>query len=192
MQFKNLILLLLLANLANPAIAQKYLSTESAIISKEWNGNTFTSTKTFVENIAEAKTLTLFTKILDDKVLLAEMEKEEMVTIFAITDSAFLEMPEKSRDSILGNKDLTRSIVKYLTVPGKLDSHSLKMAVTKNGGKAYLATLSGEKLGIREVDGRLQLIDSENRKANFIESDFYHKNGFFHIVEGVVFPTSDK
>lgn len=192
MQFKNLILLLFLINLANPVIAQKYLSTESVKVSKEWNGNKFTSTNTFSENIAEAKTLAFFAKICDDEGLLAEIEKEEMVTIFAITDSAFLKMPEKSRDSILSNKDMTRSLVKYLTVPGRLDSHSLRMAVVKNGGKAYLATLNGEKLGVREINGELQLIDSENRTATFVEADFYHKNGFFHIVEGFVFPVSDK
>ena len=192
MQFKILTLLLFVLNLTNPAMAQKYLSTENVEVSKEWNGNTFTSAKTFVENISESKSLQFFAEIVADEELQAVLEKEEMVTIFVIADSSFLEIPEKSRDSILGNKELTLSMVKYLSVPGRLDSNSLKMAVSKNDGKAYLATLSGEKIGVREVSGKLQLVDSENRTATIIESDFYHKKGFFHIVDGLVFPISAK
>ena len=192
MPFKNALLLLLVINLTTSAVAQKYLSAEKVEVSKKWNDITFTSTKSFIDNISEAKSLTFFSEILNDEVLQAKLEREEMLTIFAVVDDAFMKIEEKSRDSIISNKSITQSLVRYLTVPGRLDSHSLKMAVLKNGGTAHLSTLNGQNLAIREKNGNLQLIDSENRTATIIASDFYHKNGFFHIVDGLVFPTEEE
>lgn len=192
MNFKNAFFIIFISFLGIQASAQKYLSVDKTDVSKEWKGNDFTSTKTFAENLEEAPQFTILTGILKSDALRQTLEKEEMVTIFAMTDTTFLELPEESRDSILGNIKLTSSMVKYLSVPGRVDSFSLKSALKKSNGSIFLATLEGEKLGVREVNGQLQLIDSENRTARIIASDFYHKNGFFHIVEGLVFPASEE
>lgn len=192
MNFKTAFSVIFIIFLGVQASAQKYLSMDTTEVSKEWEGSNFTSTKTFSENLEETPQFTILTSILKSDVLRQSLAKEEMVTIFAMTDTAFLELPEKSRDSILGNKELINSMVKYLSVPGRLDSYSLKAALKKNNGIVYLATLKGEKLGVKEVNGQLQLIDSEKRTARIIASDFYHKNGFFHIVEGLIFPTSEE
>ncbi len=192
MNFKNTFLFIFIAVIGIQASAQKYLSMDNKEVSKEWKGSNFTSTKTFAENIEESPQFTILSSILKSDALRQVLAKEEMITIFAITDTAFLELPERSRDSILGNTKLTSSMVKYFTVPGRVDSYSLKAALKKNNGTIFLATLEGEKLGVREVDGVLQLIDSEKRMARIIASDFYHKNGFFHIVEGLIFPSSEE
>ena len=191
MNFRNTFLFIFIAVIGIQASAQKYLSMDNTEVSKDWKGSNFTSTKTFAENLEEAPQFTILTSFLKSDALRQALAKEEMVTIFAMTDTAFLELPEKSRDSILGNTKLTSSMVKYLSVPGRLDSYSLKAALKKNNGTIFLATLEGEKLGVREVNGQLQLIDSEKRTARIIASDFYHKNGFFHIVEGLIFPSSE-
>jgi uncharacterized surface protein with fasciclin (FAS1) repeats len=83
-------------------------------------------------------------------------------------------------------------MVKHLVVPGRLDSYSLKAAVEKQGGLAHLTTLQGDKLDIKEKDHQLILMDSEGNTAAVVAADFYHKNGFFHIVDGLVFPPSKK
>lgn len=192
MNFKNAIFIIFIAVIGIQASAQKYLSMDNTEVSKDWKGSNITSTKTFAENLEEAPQFTILTSILKSDALRQAIEKEEMVTIFAVTDTAFLELPEKSRDSILGNTKLTSSMVKYLSVPGRVDSYSLKAALKKNNGTIFLATLEGVKLGVREINGQLQLIDSEKRIARIIASDFYHKNGFFHIVEGLIFPSSEE
>ena len=188
MRFKLPILLLFILGLSNYINAQKYLSLEKAEVSKEWQGNVFTSSKTLSENIAAATQFTILTDLLKDSKLQGSLDKNEMVTVFVFTDASFSKLAKKSKDSILGNPLITQKLVKYLSVPGRVDQHSLKMAVTKNGGKAYLATLSGEKLGVKEVDGVFKLVDSANRTATIIASDFYYKKGFFHIIDGLVFP----
>lgn len=171
--------------------AQKYISTKNAEVSKVLGETNFTSSKTFFENIEEAPDFTILAKILKNDPLRQKLESQEMVTIFALADESFLNLPKKTRDSILNNNRLVNSIIKYMAVPGRLDSNALKTAVEKNGGTAYLTTVEGQKLGIKEEAGQLILVDGHSNTARIIAQDFYHKNGFFHIVDGIIFPPSE-
>ncbi|MEM0519458.1 fasciclin domain-containing protein [Aequorivita flava] len=188
MQLRKTFVLLFIICFGTTVSAQKYLSTNSKEISKVLGESNFTSSKTFYENLKDAPDFTILAKILKNDQLRKSLEKPEMVTIFAIADEAFTNLPEKSRDSILNNPRIVNSIVTYLAVPGRLDSNSLKVAVEENGGKAYLITIKGKRLGIKEEQGELMLVDDDNNTATIIAPDFYHKNGFFHIVNGLVFP----
>lgn len=190
MNFRNALLVILISFFGAQVSAQKYLSVDNKEVAKDWKGNNFTSTKTISENLKAIPQFSIFAEMLKNPALKQAMAKEEMLTIFAMTDTAFLELPEKSRDSIIGNSNLISSMVKYLSIPGRMDSFSLKAALKKSNGTVFLTTLEGEKLGVQEVNGQLQLIDSEKRTARIIASDFYHKNGFFHIVEGIIYPAS--
>ncbi|OAD92783.1 hypothetical protein A7A78_02420 [Aequorivita soesokkakensis] len=191
MQLKNTFLILFIVCFGTAVSAQKYISTKNAEVSKTLGQSSFTSSKTFFENIEEAPDFTILAKIFKNDPIRQKLEGQEMVTIFALADESFLNLPKKTRDSILGNTRLVSSIVKYLAVPGRLDSNALKTAVEKNGGKAYLTTVEGQKLGIKVEAGQLVLVDEKNNTARIIAEDFYHKNGFFHIVDGIIFPPSE-
>ncbi len=191
MQLKNILLLLFIICFGATVSAQKYISTKNAEISKVLGASNFTSSKTFYENIEEAPDFTILAKILKNDPLRQKLEGQEMVTIFALADEAFLNLPKKTRDSILSNNKLVSSIIKYLAIPGRLDSNSLKTAVEKNGGTAYLTTVEGQRLEIKEEAGQLVLVDTHNNTARIIAPDYYHKNGFFHIVDGIIFPLSE-
>ncbi len=191
MQLKNTFLIFFMVCFGATVSAQKYISKNNTEVSKVLGESNFTSSKTFFENIEEAPDFTILAKILKNDRLRKTLESQEMVTIFALADEAFMNLSKKSRDSILGNTKLVGSIVKYLAVPGRLDSNSLKTAVEKNGGKAYLTTVAGQRLAIKEDAGHLILIDEHNNISRIIAPDFYHKNGFFHIVDGIVFPSSE-
>lgn len=192
MRIKNTFLLLFIVCLGTTVSAQKYISTNTVEVSKTLGESTFTSNKTFYENIEEAPDFTILAKILKNEPSRKKLESQEMVTFFAIADEAFLNLSKKSRDSILGNSKIINSVVKYMAVPGRVDSNTLKNEIAKKGGTIYLKTLEGENLGVRETNGALQLVDSENRTATIIAQDFYHKNGFFHIVNGLIFPPSEE
>lgn len=190
MQFKNTFLLLFIVCFGASVSAQKYISKSNTEVSRVLGHSNFTSSKTFFENIEEAPDFTILAKILKTDPARSALEKQEMVTIFAIADESFMNLPKKTRDSILGNRRLVTSMLEYLAVPGRLDSNSLKAAVQKNGGKAYLTTVEGQRLEIKEEAGQIVLIDSHDNSAKIIAPDFYHKNGFFHIIDGVIFPPS--
>jgi len=192
MNIKNISLLLVVVLSSTVVSAQKYLSKKSPEITKEWKDYSFSSTKSIVENIEDISEFNIFSETLKDKKLIESLEKEEMITTFIFIDDSFAKLDEKQRESVLGNKSLMASIVKFTTIPGRIDEHGLKTAVKKHNGTAYLTTLSGENIGVSEKNGRLYLVDSEGHTANIIDANFYHKNGLFHIVDGVLFPSSKK
>jgi len=171
-------------------ISQKYSKTENTNVSKKWNGNTFVSSKTFYENISEATDFSMLKRALENESLKNVIDKEEMVTIFAISNQGFVKYQEK-QDSIFASENASKltAIIKYHLVPGRLDSHSIKKGIKKNNGVAYFATLQGEKLGFKILNNQLVLIDSQGNTSLISATDFYHKNGFFHIVDGIVLPT---
>jgi len=192
MFLRNISLFIFVLLFGSAVSAQIYLSKEMPKIEKKWNENTFTSEKSFGDNIKEAQEFTFLSKILEDKALMAALDDHEMVTIFAVSDVAFSKLDEKQRDSLLGDKKLMASMVKYLTVPGRIDRHGLEKEAGKRNGTFFLATLNGENLSVLDNDGQLYLVDSQGRRAAIIKTDFYHKNGLFHIIDGLVFPETNE
>ncbi len=191
MKINYLFLIFFITCFATTVSAQKYKTTEQVEVSGKYGETTFTSSKSFYANVSEAPNFRILSKILKIETLRNTLENEEMVTLFAVADEAFTKLPKKSRDSILGNTDLMKAMVTFLAVPGRFDSKSIMNAVKKNGGKARLNTVEGNFLTITEEAGELVLIDENGNKAKVIAPDYYHKNGFFHIIDGLIFPPSE-
>jgi len=189
MKLKKYTFLLVVALIGYTVTAQKYTNTENATVTKEWKGTTFSSSKSIAENIAETTDLSFFKRALKNENIKGALESEEMITVFAISNKGFSKLQTK-HDSIFeaSRATLLTAIIKYHVIPGRVDSHSMKKAVERNGGTIYYATLQGEKLGIKEENGQLILVDAQGNSSIISATDFYHKNGFFHIVDGIVLP----
>lgn len=188
MYLKSLSCLFLFLIFGNSVFSQKYLAVETSDVSTEWKGNTFNSSKTFYDNIENAPQFGVLSKILKSESLRKSIEDQEMVTIFAFSNEAFSDFSKETTDSIVGNSKLMNAIVKNMVVPGRVDENSLRTEVKKQNGLIYLTTLSHQKLGVKEVNGRLVLVDSEGNTATITDTNFTHKNGFFHIVNGLIYP----
>ena len=111
MKIKHTFLLIFAICFTATVSAQKYKSTKNAEVTKMLGDSEFTSSKTFYENIEEAPDFMILAKILKNEPLRKKLENQEMVTIFAVADEAFLNLPKKSRDSILGNTTLVNSMI---------------------------------------------------------------------------------
>ena len=172
--------------------AQKYTKTDTSELSKNWNETTFYASKSFTENITEIPSFSILKKNLELGASTKEIEDQEMVTIFAMTNNAY-EKLQGVNDSVFDIVPITNriAIIKYHVIPGRVDKRSIKKAIQYKGGIAYFMTLQGVKLGIKEENSQLFLVDSFGNTSVISATDFYHKNGFFHIVEGYVLPTSD-
>lgn len=133
--------------------------------------------------------LSIIAKVTADNALVSAFAKEEMVTIFLPMDSAFENLSKRDRKELLSNTPRLTEMMKFLTIPGRVDLNSLTTAIEKNGGTAYFTTLSGETIGVKKVNGQVVLFDSENNMAVITASNFYHKNGFFHIINSLVYPS---
>ena len=169
--------------------AQKYTKTDTSELSKKWNETTFYASKSFAENITEVPSFSILKKNLELGSSTKEIEDQEMVTIFAMTNNAY-EKLLGVKDSIFDIAPVANriAIIKYHVIPGRVDEHSIKRAIQHKEGIAYFATLQGVKLGIKEENSQLFLVDSFGNTSVISATDFYHKNGFFHIVEGFTLP----
>lgn len=163
-------------------VAQKYTSVEAVNVVKEYDGVSFSSEKTLQENLTDIDNFEIFSGILADQgeTLFSE---GAMLTVFVLEDGSFPTESEEEETQIIPQNTL-----RYLIVPGRLDLHGIKKAVEKGGGSASLATLSGENLIVRMNEGIVSLFDSNGNSAAIVGSDFYHKHGFFHIVNGLILP----
>jgi uncharacterized surface protein with fasciclin (FAS1) repeats len=160
--------------------AQKYTKTDSSEIARKWNKTTFYSSKSFAENIAEVPNFTILKKNLELGLSGKAIEDEEMVTIFAMTNNGY-EKLLGVKDSIFDIAPVANriAIIKFHVIPGRVDEHSIKRAIQHKDGIAYFATLQGVKLGIKEENSQLFLVDSYGNTSVISATDFYHKNGFF-------------
>jgi uncharacterized surface protein with fasciclin (FAS1) repeats len=100
-------------------------------------------------------------------------------------------LKKEDRKNLLADKNRISNTIKYLAVPGRVDLASMEKAVA-NGRTMQLMTLNGEKLGVKLVNGKVVLFDAKNNSAEITASNFYHKNGLFHVINGLVYPTSAK
>lgn len=173
--------------------AQKYTNVEATNALKNYKGNSFTSSKTFSENISNGNSFTILSEILKNEQLRNFIESEEMVTIFTPLDASFSNLTDKEKEAFLIDAELQSNLLKMHSVPGRMDSASLKKAIAKNGGRAQLKTLAGTKLtAIVNKRGEIFINDQNGNKAQIVETDFYHKNGFFHIINGVAAPLKNE
>ncbi len=172
-------------------IAQKYKSTSASSISKEWQGITFTSDKTLQENIAQSASFSVMTTILENESLTTQLYSQEMITVFVANNTSFMSLDEDARKALLADSQRVTQLVKFLTIPGRVDKNSIQKAISVSGGTAYFMTLEGEKLAVTKKEEAFVISDSKGNSAVIKETDFYHKNGFFHMVEGIAFDTVD-
>tara|TARA_B100000795_G_scaffold158062_1_gene118725 strand:- start:25313 stop:25891 length:579 start_codon:yes stop_codon:yes gene_type:complete len=191
MNFKHLLCILVLG-LSTVASAQKYKSAPTSTITKDWQEIVFTSGKSLKENLAQSPSFSFMTEILNDEVLAKQLRKQEMVTVFVANDASFLALDKATRDALLADTPRLSQLVKFHTIPGRVDSDAIEKAISTSGGIAYFITLNGKKLAATQKEGVLTLSDDQGNTAIIKDTDFYHKNGFFHMVEGFAFATEKK
>ena len=160
--------------------AQKYTKTDTSELSKKWNETSFYASKSFAENITEVPSFSILKKNLELGSSTKEIEDQEMVTIFAITNNGY-EKLLGVKDSIFDIAPVANriAIIKFHVIPGRVDEYSIKKAIQHKDEIAYFANLKGVKLGIKEENSQLFLVNSFGNTSVISATDFYHKNGFF-------------
>lgn len=184
MKFKIVLLLCLIT--AITASAQKYTNTKTQITTKEWKGLTFSSEKSIFRNIENTDEFSKAAPLFKDGII----AEDAMLTAFVMVNSSFDKLDEEQEESLFA--DTSKSFITYHLVPGRVDSHALVRAVANGNGTAFYDTILGQRLGVREVAGKLVLFDELGNTANVIATDYYHKNGFFHIIDGLLLPGKAK
>lgn len=166
------------------SFAQNMVKTDP-VITKEYEGVTFTSEKSLVENLANSNQLSFTQNILENPNL-KELTAAGSYTIFVAPNSFFNKMDEEERDAFLAssNEYVQKQVLNTFIVPGRVDSNTLRHELKKRDGKPlFLKTVSGKNLAVKMKGKNIILFDT-NHQVKIIASDFYHSKGFFHIVDG--------
>jgi uncharacterized surface protein with fasciclin (FAS1) repeats len=103
-------------------------------------------------------------------------------TVFAPTDEAFAKLPAGTVEKLLADPAALRQVLTYHVVPGRVMAGDVVKA-----GSASPATVQGQSLNVRVVDGKV-LVDG----ATVVAADVLATNGVIHVIDTVVLPAAGK
>jgi uncharacterized surface protein with fasciclin (FAS1) repeats len=112
-------------------------------------------------------------------------------TIFAPTDAAFAAFPANGQ-AASGKpavRDKSARDVRYLVVPGRLDSQALLKRINEEGGEAKLKTFEGGTLtAMLNGPTNIALMDERGDVADISIYDVYQSNGVIQVVDHALMP----
>jgi uncharacterized surface protein with fasciclin (FAS1) repeats len=111
-------------------------------------------------------------------------------TVFAPTNEAFAALPAGTVDNLVKpeNKATLTKILTYHVVAGRYTAKDLTDAVAKGNGTASLTTVQGEPLTVKQMAGRIEVVDSKGNAADVTIADVMQSNGVIHVVDKVLMP----
>ncbi|MEX0997819.1 MAG: fasciclin domain-containing protein [Flavobacteriaceae bacterium] len=192
-QLSNLnrfIVLLFILTVSTTFSQSKYKTTDSREITKKLGEYTTSSKSSLSENLFDipkfSHTASLY-KIINFEELI---KNEEMVTVFISDNNAFAHLSEKERKGLLSasNKEQLKEIVSYYIIPGRVDEHSIRKAISDGNGSASFRTLNGKTIRFLLEDYQIYLYTDNGSKSKLMETNFRHNKGFFHLTDGFAIP----
>ena len=112
-------------------------------------------------------------------------------TVFAPTNAAFEAIPEDARRSLTAPEQRERlvELLSYHIVSGTVTAEDLGRAIERGqGGRAELATVTGDNLGISREGEAIVLTDGAGGRARVTSADQTHSNGVVHSIDAVLMP----
>ena len=89
------------------------------------------------------------------------------------------------------NKEKLTEILTTHVVAGNYTGADIMALVAANDGKAYVTTLSGDKIKVKQWEGALYIKDANGNKSKVAIADIEASNGTVHVIDGVILPASD-
>lgn len=173
------------------AVAQnKYADSDTRVITKELGEVSIQSNRSIEENLSE---ITSFSHLMTIYNLIdfEEMIKnEEMVTVFVSDNNALAHMNDKERKAFLSssNRANLKEIISYYVIPGRVDEHAIRKAITDGNGAASFRALDGKTIRFM-IDGEtIYLYAANGSRSQLLITNYRHKKGFFHITNGLAIP----
>lgn len=186
---KKINILLLLSVIAFPVYAQKTVK-EAIVLEQEWKENHFTSDKTLMENIKDMEEVNQMLSVFMKGGIEEFSASEENLTVFIPLDIALDKMTRKERKVFLENtpKSELEQLWKEYIIPGRLDAYAIKRNIeNKNTGSIFVRTLGSNQLEFFLKNNDVFIRDVYGNEAKLVEGDFYHKHGFFHFIDGLLY-----
>ncbi len=103
---------------------------------------------------------------------------------------AFDKLPAGTVDTLLKpeNKTMLTKILTYHVLAGKFDSDAIAKRIKAGHGKAWLKTVSGDKLTAWMDGSTLVLTDEKGGQSRVAIANVYQSNGVIHVIDTVLMP----
>lgn len=170
-------------------------TTESLNVGVDTSTDTGTmaASNSIVENIAGSPNHKMLHGTLQAAGLVERLGGDGEYTVFAPTDTAFVQVPPVTREGWMmpAQKPLLQAIVNHHVLSGRVDTAALDKLIDAGNGAATLKTLDGRDLLVRRSgDNSYILTSGSGNKATITEADLVQKNGVVHIVDAVLIPAT--
>jgi len=111
-------------------------------------------------------------------------------TLFAPNDTAFSRLPPGTLDTLTAPSNLAglQTIVKNHVVAGSLTEAQIRQQIQAGGGRATIATLSGQPLTASLENNVVLLTDAIGNKSFLDKADIKASNGIIHSTNGLSLP----
>ncbi|WP_339605598.1 fasciclin domain-containing protein [uncultured Psychrobacter sp.] len=139
------------------------------------------ATQTIAEIAANNDNLTILTAALQSAGLDTMLMEDTKYTVFAPTDDAFAPVLEKlgvTKDELLANKDLLKTVLPYHVVPMEVKAADIPYGTD-------IETANGKTISISEDN---VITDAAGNTANITGTDIMASNGVIHTIDTVLMP----
>ena len=111
-------------------------------------------------------------------------------TVFAPVNAAFQKLPAGAAEGLMKpeSKAQLTGILTHHVVPGVVTAQDLAAAIERGGGKATLATMSGDTLTVTQANGGIAVTDGRGGQARVTQADQAQSNGVVHSIDSVLMP----
>lgn len=163
---------------------------DDIVVEGEWKDSHFSSNKTLMENIIAMEEISQILAVFEKGELEALSVSEENLTIFVPLDTALEKMSRKERKAFLEStpKSELKAIWQEYIIPGRLDEYAIIRNIENQGGNSiFVRTLGKHQMEFFLKNKEVHLRDVYGNEAKWVKGDFYHKHGFFHFIDSVLF-----
>lgn len=163
-----------------------YSNDSNKVLTKVLGTDSIHSNLSLAENLSKIPSFSrqsaLF-QIIDFENLI---NQHHMVTVFVVKNNAFDFMDEEELEQFLSssNKSKLTEMQSNYIIPGRVDEHSIRKAISDGGGAASFRTINNKTIRFIAEGETVFLNTDSGLKSRLLETNLYHNKGFFHITAG--------
>ncbi len=164
-----------------------YADDSNRVITKTLGTDTIHSNLSLTENLSKISTFSRQLQVFEIANFDKLIENEQMVTVFVVKNNAFDFMDKKELEAFLSNSNKNNLAVmqSYYIIPGRVDEHAIRRAVTDGGGAASFRTINNKTIRFLAEGESIYLYTDAGSKSKLLETNFYHNKGFFHVTSNI-------
>ncbi len=189
---KNFVLLFLVA-CSTLTYGQKYKTGGSNQAYRIIDSDTIFANKTLYENIKAIPKFSYAAKIMELTGAQATLDKQGMCTVFLPTNAAFSNYNEDELKVLISPANATQLKQAFMShiISGRVDANSIVRMTTANKGSAIFRS-PGEVDPEATVKGNVVTLSvPSGATAKITDTNYFHAQGYLHIVDGFLYTESN-